>query len=400
VGELTRAEVADLAGIAEAELDEFVAHRVITPGADGTLTRSDVRRTTVLRLLLEAGLPLDAIADAIVAGVFDLDFVDDDAYQRFAAFSGETFAMASVRTGVPLDLLGVVREVTGAPPPRADDRLRTDELPIVEFLALQHRNAFRAAASERLLRAHGDSLRRMAESEAEWWRTEVIAPALARGGALRELSAPDFSEAMAAALEGSIVSLYRALQMRAWTANIIASAEEALVKTGLLDPRVRQPAIVFLDITGYTALTEERGDAAAADLAERLGRIVQRTSIAHGGRPVKHLGDGVMFVFPEAGPAVVAALEMVEAVAADGLPPAHVGIASGPVIFQEGDYYGATVNLAARISDFARPGEVLVSEAVVDAAGPRPDAFDEVGPVELKGVSGPVRLYAARPAAS
>ena len=111
---------------------------------------------------------------------------------------------------------------------------------------------------------------------------------------------------------------------------------------------------------------------------------------------MKFLGDGVMFVFPEPGPAVLAALEMVEGVAAAGLPPAHVGIAAGPVVFQEGDYYGQTVNLAARISDFARPGEVLVSGAVVDAAHLPEDAFVEVGPVELKGVSGPVRLLAAR----
>jgi adenylate cyclase len=143
-------------------------------------------------------------------------------------------------------------------------------------------------------------------------------------------------------------------------------------------------------------LTDERGDDAAAQLAEQLGRIVQRTSVAYGGRPVKFLGDGVTFVFPEPGPAVLASLEMVESVAAEGLPPAHVGIAAGSVIFQEGDYYGQTVNLAARISDFARPGEVLVSGTVVDAAGLPEDAFVEVGPVELKGVSSPVRLLAAR----
>jgi class 3 adenylate cyclase len=111
---------------------------------------------------------------------------------------------------------------------------------------------------------------------------------------------------------------------------------------------------------------------------------------------VKVLGDGVMFAFPEAGPAVAASLEMVAEVAAAGLPPAHVGVAAGPVIFQEGDYYGATVNLAARISDYARPGEVLVSEAVVATAGLPDGSFEEVGPVQLKGVSGPVRLLAAR----
>ena len=63
-----------------------------------------------------------------------------------------------------------------------------------------------------------------------------------------------------------------------------------------------------------------------------------------------------------------AALEMVDGLAAAGLPPAHVGLHAGPVLFQEGDYFGQTVNLSARIADYARPGEVLVSQAVADAS--------------------------------
>ena len=151
----------------------------------------------------------------------------------------------------------------------------------------------------------------------------------------------------------------------------------------------------FLDISGYTRLTQEHGDAAAAQLAEELGRLAQRTSIKYGGRPVKWLGDGVMFHFPNPGPGVMAAIEMVEGVAEAGLPPAHVGLHSGPVIFQEGDYYGTTVNLAARIADYARPGEVLVSQETVDASAEAEIAFREIGPVQLKGVDGPVRLQSA-----
>jgi adenylate cyclase len=89
-------------------------------------------------------------------------------------------------------------------------------------------------------------------------------------------------------------------------------------------------------------------------------------------------------------------LEMVEAVGSQGLPPAHVGIHAGPVIFQEGDYFGRTVNLAARIAEYARPGEVLVSQEVVDAAAGGPVRFTEIGPVELKGVPGTLRLHTAR----
>jgi adenylate cyclase len=101
----------------------------------------------------------------------------------------------------------------------------------------------------------------------------------------------------------------------------------------------------------------------------------------------------VLFYFREPAAAVLAAVAMVEAVGRQGLPPAHVGIHAGPVIFQEGDYFGRTVNLAARIAEYARPGEVLVSQAVVDAAATAPVSFTEIGPVELKGVPGTLRLH-------
>ena len=91
----------------------------------------------------------------------------------------------------------------------------------------------------------------------------------------------------------------------------------------------------------------------------------------------------------------MAALDIVEGVASHELPPAHVGIDAGPVVFQEGDYFGRTVNIAARIADYARPGEVLVSQEVVEATKGTPVTFTDVGPVELKGVSGPLRLHAA-----
>jgi adenylate cyclase len=87
---------------------------------------------------------------------------------------------------------------------------------------------------------------------------------------------------------------------------------------------------------------------------------------------------------------------MVAAVEAAGMPQAHVGLDAGPVVFQEGDYYGRTVNVAARIGDFARPGEVLVSQAVVDLSVGSEVEFAEVGPVDLKGVSGSMVLHAAR----
>jgi class 3 adenylate cyclase len=80
---------------------------------------------------------------------------------------------------------------------------------------------------------------------------------------------------------------------------------------------------------------------------------------------------------------------------ADGDLPGPRRSARSSSIFQEGDYYGQTVNVASRIADHAGPGQVLVSQAVVDASPGAAVAFSEVGPVDLKGVSGAVRLHAA-----
>jgi adenylate cyclase len=78
-----------------------------------------------------------------------------------------------------------------------------------------------------------------------------------------------------------------------------------------------------------------------------------------------------------------------------GLPPAHVGVVAGPVVAQGGDYFGRTVNLAARIAARAGAGQVLVSQSVVEAASPEGVAFVDVGEVRLKGFTGPTRLLEA-----
>jgi adenylate cyclase len=193
--------------------------------------------------------------------------------------------------------------------------------------------------------------------------------------------------------------MYHGQQEHAWSNAFVEYVEGALERAGLYSPLRRPPAVCFLDITGYTRLTEDRGDEAAADLAERLGTLVRRSSQEHGGQPVKWLGDGVMFFFDDPADGVQAALDMVEEVAMHALPPARVGIHAGPVVFQEGDYFGRTVNIAARIAEYARPGEVLVTQEVVDAADGAPVTFADIGPVELKGVADTLRLHSARRAA-
>ena len=142
---------------------------------------------------------------------------------------------------------------------------------------------------------------------------------------------------------------------------VVEAVEVTLEKAGLHHTVAESPAMCFLDLSGYTRLTEERGDEAAAEIAATLGRLVQRSAYDHGGRPVKWLGDGVMLYFARPDGAVISALELADSVPAARLPPPHTGIDSGPVIFQDGDYFGRSVNVAARIAAYAAAGQVLVA---------------------------------------
>ena len=266
---------------------------------------------------------------------------------------------------------------------------------IVPFVELQVAEGFRFVAIERLLRVQGESTRRIADQEAAWWNSEVIEPAMAAGKGPEAIANPELADRISPQSEQTVLAMYHAQQARAWTANIIEGFEVLMAEAGIHSRLERLPAICFLDITGYTRLTQERGDDAAADLAATVHRLVQRSSVQHSGKPIKWLGDGVMFYFVDPGRGVRAALEMVEGLAAAGLPPAHVGLHAGPVLFQQGDYFGQTVNLTARIAEYARPGEVLVSQKVVDGSQDDGIGFGDIGQVELKGVSGTVHLLQA-----
>jgi adenylate cyclase len=380
-------------------IDRLIEVGIIHPDARGQLTRGDVRRAQLAHTLENAGVGVEGLAAGIRDGHLALDFMDAPTYDRFALLSDETFQDLSARTGLPLQLLMLIRDATGGATPNPDDQVREDELAVVPLVEIALAMGFRPVSIERRLRVLGDGMRRVAETESDAWRSDLTEPMLAKGATAVELGASSTSDNTwrhDKAMDEAVLAIWHAQSARSWSANLIAAFEKTLTDTGLLTLDQRPPAICFLDITGYTRLTHERGDKAAADLAAALGRLVNRTALEHGGRPVKWLGDGVMVYFRDPGPAVVAALDMVDGVTSAGLPPAHVGLHAGTVLFQEGDYFGQTVNLAARIAEYARPGEVLVTQEVVDSSAAVKATFTEIGPVELKGISGVVRLHAAR----
>jgi adenylate cyclase len=354
VGEHSRHEVARKAGVQPDYVDRLVELRILRPSTGDVFSTGDVRRARWVRSLEDSGVPLDGMAAAVRDGALSFSYLDASTFDRFEGMSTATFRELSEETGVPLELLKVVREALGFAEPRPEDPVREDERSIAPAIELQLSQGVRPVVIERWLRVCADVLRRIARdgspaTETDLWRTDIEQPLL-RGGMteVQMLEAQaDLGSVIAPLMEQVLLAIYHSQQEHAWTSSALEDVEGALEKAGLHRRLRRPPAVCFLDITGYTRLTEERGDEAAADLAARLATLVRRSSREHGGQPVKWLGDGVMFYFPDPAPSVMAAVDMVEGVASHELPPAHVGIHAGPVVFQEGDYFGRTVNIAA-----------------------------------------------------
>jgi adenylate cyclase len=154
---------------------------------------------------------------------------------------------------------------------------------------------------------------------------------------------------------------------------------------------------VFADIAGYTALTEAHGDADAAELAATFCGEISHLARDRGGEVVKTIGDAVMVRHGDPAAAVELGLAAAhEVIAGHGFPAVRVGMHHGPAIAREGDWFGATVNLAARVAAAAAGGEVLVTGAVRERAGEMTGVeFEPRGEHRMRNVAAPVPLFAA-----
>lgn len=157
---------------------------------------------------------------------------------------------------------------------------------------------------------------------------------------------------------------------------------------------------LFVDIVGYTALTQRFGDEFAASLAHRLRRLTSPLLCRHGGEEVKALGDGLLLRTTSAEGGIALAQALSESLGRHGMPPVRIGIHSGPAVRRGSDWFGSTVNVAARVSREAGPGEILVTDATRRAARLRPSAMGSAGSRRLRSLVEPVDLWRAGPRTS
>lgn len=195
------AEAAQRIGVSVAQLSRMVELGILTPDPDNQFTPGHLRRAGLVMSLTAAGIPLEGLGAAIRSGRISLDFLDAPAFERFSAFSGVTFAQMAERTGVPVELLLFIREAAGSAATVPDDRIRDEELPHVDLIETAVKAGFRQAAILQLIRVHGDSLRRVAETESAVWQSEVIEPATRAGRRPDEILGIDFGDQMSVLIE-------------------------------------------------------------------------------------------------------------------------------------------------------------------------------------------------------
>jgi adenylate cyclase len=393
-------ELAARAGVDPARVNRFVELGVLSPGPDG-FRPPDIQLARIYLSLDEAGIEAEQIAELTAGGAWsnawgDLIFPDP------TPFSDRTLEELAGDLDLPRTLVERVYAVWQLPRPDWDDHVREDEVELLRIAAFMFEGMGRSEESAMAAaRIFSENLRRLAESQVRFFRTHVEEPLYASGIPMRE--AIDIVSGIGQAFMEQAARVIEILHMRHLEhyimEDVISNLELSLEQAGLAQRQPkRPPAIAFLDLTGYTSLTEQEGDEAAARLAENLAEMVHEAASRAGGHVVKLLGDGVMFHFAEPAGAIRCGLDLVDESPARGLPRARMGVNSGPVIFRDGDYFGRTVNVAARVTDYARPAEVLVTADAAPEPPPDGVSFSEIGEVGLKGVSAPVHLFQARPA--
>ncbi len=391
---LSRHELAERAGVPDETIDHYVELGIIAAAEDGSFGQPDVYRARLLASCDRAGMRPEDLAEAVAAGKISFSFADLPHF-RFAAQATTTYRELAEELDLSLDLVLDVERAIGPVRPAPDDRTREDDLAIFQLTKLSSL-LVDPEAIVRTSRVFQDAMRRITESEVALFDTYIVGAFLQQGMSLVDAvdQANRFGAESTPLQEELLLTLYRRHQERRWTEYTVEGIESVLEEMGLYRKPEHPPAFAFVDLAGYTALTEEQGDEAGARAAADLAHMVDAVSGPRGGEPIKWLGDGVMLRFRDPGDAALAILELVERAPTMGLP-AHAGVAAGSAVFQDGDYFGRTVNLAARIAARATEGQTLVSEEVTQLAETSALSFRAFGSLELKGFAAPMPVFEA-----
>jgi adenylate cyclase len=386
-GNLTVKEAAQEVGVKPDTLRRWARTGVI-PGADGKsgLSRAAVAHARIVARLRERGHSLQEIRKASEEGRLAYGFLEDLFPSGEAKHTVEEIAK---ETGLEEALVERIWASIGFPR-SALENLTAEDLQAVRYIASVIDSGFPLVAFLQLVRVYGQAMSRIADAEVRLFHLYVHEPLMRDG-----VPGLEMAEEMEN-LARDLLPLASPIMDYVHQRFLQHFVEQDMVGHMEVDLDEKEDlgrvkvAIAFADLAGYTRFTEEAGEEEAVSLVERFIDAVTDT-LPDDARVVKTIGDEVMVVGQDASALVDWAVGF-ERLFTER-PQPRIGIHYGATLYRDGDYFGREVNLASRVVARARGGEVLVSDAVVDAMRDTGHLqFEEIGQVKLKGFDQPVEL--------
>ena len=391
---ISLSEAARRSGVSQSTLKRWAEEKIV-PVRKGGWTPAAAAQARVVARMRDRGYSLEDLKEAGREGRLAFAFAED----LFVEEEGELTVESIARdTGMEVELIERILGMMGTPGVGQANLTPADAMAL-RICGEVLEAGFPLVAFLQLVRVYVQSLRRIAEAEVRLFHLYVHEPLIRDG--VPELQMAEAMGNLAAEIMPLAAPLTEYLHnryLRYYIEQDVVGHMETTGEQTTAEIELGQIPVTlcFIDLTGFTAFTEEEGDIEALDVVENFVETVEAT-LPRDATIVKTIGDEVMVVSPD--PASLTEWAVAFLGRFDRRPQPRVGIHSGDAVYRDGDYFGNSVNLAHRIVNRALAGEVLVTDRVAASLETRPKLrLEPIGEVSLKGFPVPTALFAVRPA--
>jgi adenylate cyclase len=391
---ISLSEAARRSGVSQSTLKRWAEEKIV-PVRKGGWTPAAAAQARVVARMRDRGYSLEDLKEAGREGRLAFAFAED----LFVEEEGELTVEAIARdTGMEIELIERILTMMGTPGVGQANLTPADAMAL-RICGEVLEAGFPLVAFLQLVRVYVQSLRRIAEAEVRLFHLYVHEPLIRDG--VPELQMAEAMGNLAAEIMPLAAPLTEYLHnryLRYYIEQDVVGHMETTGEQTTAEIELGQIPVTlcFIDLTGFTAFTEEEGDIEALDVVENFVETVEAT-LPRDATIVKTIGDEVMVVSPD--PASLTEWAVAFLGRFDRRPQPRVGIHSGDAVYRDGDYFGNSVNLAHRIVNRALAGEVLVTDRVAASLETRPGLrLEPIGEVSLKGFPVPTALFAVRSA--
>jgi adenylate cyclase len=391
VAEMSLKEAAERVGVSAGTLRRWAREGVI-PQVDGTggWTDAAVAHARIVARLRDRGHSLEQIKQAGEQGRLAYSYIEEmfDSVRPV-----RTLDEAAELTGLEPALIERFWASLGLPSHGLEE-LSDEDVQALHYVSSVLGAGFPLVAFLQLCRVYGQALSQIADAEVRLFHLYVHEPLIREGvpGLQMAEEMQDLAGDLLPLASPMMDYVHQRFLQHFVEQDVVGHMEAELEDEDVDLGRVRV-AIAFADLAGYTRFTEEEGEEEALSSVERFVEGVTNT-LPEDARVVKTIGDAVMVVGHDIGALVDWAVGFTSLF--DERPEPRIGVHTGVTLYRDGDYFGRDVNLASRVVARARGGEVLVTDAIVDAVkGSGHLSFDPIGVVKLKGFDQPRQLCRA-----